>query len=29
MEPVRRIKLLRDWRSLVNAVLPILRRYGG
>ncbi|ADN50244.1 nucleotidyltransferase family protein [Vulcanisaeta distributa] len=28
MEPVRRIKLLRDWRSLVNAVLPILRRYG-
>ncbi|MGC9180593.1 MAG: nucleotidyltransferase family protein [Vulcanisaeta sp.] len=28
MEPIRRIELLRDWRSLINMVLPILRRYG-
>ncbi|GAB6947469.1 nucleotidyltransferase domain-containing protein [Vulcanisaeta sp. JCM 16161] len=28
MEPMRRIRLLRDWKSLINEVSPILRRYG-
>ncbi len=28
MEPMRRIRLLRDWRSLINEVSPILRKYG-
>ena len=27
MEPIERIRLLRDWRSLISKVLPILRKY--
>ena len=27
MEPIERIRLLRDWRLLISKVLPILRKY--